>query len=79
MLRVRRRARTLILDVRSRAAPIIDSARATSGARRHLVENPHSETTANASGSGFLGFGAKVSPEERKFLEQLRTSLSIDG
>ncbi|MDQ3368839.1 MAG: hypothetical protein M3680_25730 [Myxococcota bacterium] len=38
-----------------------------------------SEKTANASGSGFLGFGAKVSPEERKFLEQLRTRLSLDA
>ena len=38
-----------------------------------------SERTANASGSGFLGFGEKVSPEERTFLDQLRTSLSLDA
>lgn len=35
------------------------------------------EKVANASGSGFLGFGAKVSDAERDYLARLRAQLGI--
>lgn len=36
-----------------------------------------SEQVANASGSGFLGFGEKVSDDEKAFLAKLKSTLSV--
>lgn len=36
-----------------------------------------SEQVANASGSGFLGFGEKVSDDEKAFLTKLKSTLSV--
>ncbi len=36
-----------------------------------------SQQVAAASGSGFLGFGEKISPAEREFLGQLRVALGL--
>ena len=67
----------LLGDIRKVAA-VVDSKAAADealGFKTFLLDL--SETVANASGEGFLGFGEKVSDKEREYLQKLRATLTL--
>ena len=64
-------------DIRKVAA-LVDSKAGADEARGFKVFLVDlSETVANASGEGFLGFGEKVSDKERDYLQKLRSTLAV--